>query len=299
MIFGEPPPPGDFEDIELDTFLQISGSDEFEVGPRSSTPRGPLQRAATRFRDLYHRTVQQVRVTNRDVFLRDPGRAVTFENPAFEDAEVSMVFEQDVQSVQAAPDSDFMDIIRLGRQRMSELGDGTVRVSRLGQRGTIRTRSGLQIGGRVHYFTDLSPIATDNIELSTLGEVSGIEEMIDGLGDSTLIEEPGVEPVPFIEHELAESDSVDFSGSRLEFTFSNGSSRFTWPDQVENMFPGMYTPDINSGVHVWYPQQTADVSMHDLSDIFPGKTVVYFGEDSVDFYLHPSLKRRKRKRVIH
>nr|ATP66838.1 L2 protein [Rodent papillomavirus] len=297
LIFGEPPPP--FEEIELDTFVQTSGSESLEIeAPRTSTPQGPLQRAASRFRDLYNRRVQQVRVTNRDIFLGDPARAVTFENPAFDDADVSLVFEQDANRVEAPPDFDFMDIIRLGRPRFSEVEEGIVRVSRLGQRGTIRTRSGLQIGGRVHYFTDLSPIATENIELSTLGEVSGVEEMIDGLGDSTFIDEPGVEPVPFIEHDLADEDSLDFSRSRLELTFSNGSSRFTWPDFVENMFPGMYTSDINSGINIWYPQQTDDVSMQDLTDIFPGTTIVLYPEDSVDFYLHPSLKKKKRKRIF-
>ncbi|AEI00712.1 L2 [Apodemus sylvaticus papillomavirus 1] len=297
LIFDEPPPPGDFEEIELDTFVQTSGSGDFE-GPLTSTPRTPLQRAATRFRDLYHRTVQQVRVTNQDQFLSQPSRAVTFENPAFEDdADISLIYGWDAAVIEAAPDPDFMDIIRLGRQRLSEIGR-SVRVSRLGQRASMKLRSGLQIGGRAHFFTDISPIATENIELSTLGEVSGMGEMTDGLGTSSLIDEPGVEPIP-LEHDLADNESYDFSGSRLEFTFSNGSSRFTLPDFVENYHPGMYTSDINTGLHVIYPHDSEmEGGMIDPDNVFPPTVIVYDYDDSVDFYLHPSLKRRKKRKYI-
>ncbi|ABG56161.1 L2 [Mastomys coucha papillomavirus 2] len=289
-VLDQPPVP--FEEIELDTFS--GGIRDFDIEePRTSTPRGPLQRAADRFRHLYNRRVQQVRVSNQEQFLSAPRRAVTFENPAFEGADIdeTLVFEQG-PGVLAAPDPDFMDIVRLGRQTTTQLTDGTVRVSRFGQRGTIRTRSGLQIGGRVHYFTDLSPIVAEDIELPTLGEVSGMEEMIDGLGESSFIEEGGIEPIPM---ELADNESFDFSNSRLEISFANGNSRFTLPELSDVVLPGTYTPDINTGTHIWYPNASGDSVLP--SDIIPARTVIYF-DDFADFYLHPSLRKRKRKHVI-
>lgn len=313
IIGGRPPPETIFEDIELDTFSATGGRSEFDIEePYSSTPRGgPLDRAVTRFRDLYNRRVQQVRVSDPGQFLSAPARAVTFENPAFDSGDISLIFEQDVQAVQATPDPDFMDIIRLGRPRLSETADRYVRVSRLGQRGTIRTRSGLQIGGRVHYYTDLSPIPRD-IELSTLGEASGEADLVDGIGESSVIDAGSVADESMLIGEglgaplddldlISDGSSVDFSSTRLEFSFLTGSSNITLPEQVTNVFgPGLYVPDIGTGTHIIHPQVVGEVELEDSfpRDLFPGTEIVFIPEDSIDFYLHPSLRRRKRKYFV-
>lgn len=180
-----------------------------------------------------------------------------------------------------------------------------MRVSRLGQRGTIRTRSGLVIGGRVHFFTDLSPIATEDIELHTLGEISGSEEMIDGLGSSSVIEFPrGGDSVvvprgsdSVIEEELLETDSVDLSSSRLELLTASGNSSFVVLEQLESVGPDMFFPGIDTGTHVFNPQENSVPNVLP-ADVFPETTVVILSEDFADFYLHPSLRKRKRKFLI-
>ncbi|CDN67543.1 L2 protein [Phodopus sungorus papillomavirus 1] len=322
IIIGERPlGETNFEAIELDEILTTGGTAEFDigegvnrVGPSTSTPDNYLGRALSRFReiydrprDLYNRRVQQVRVRNRDQFLGAPGRLVTYEfdNPAFAgvEDEVSLIFQQDLNEVQAAPDTDFMDIIRLGRERIAETADGTVRISRLGQRGTIRTRSGLQIGGKVHFYTDLSPIATENIELSTLGEVSGESMTIDALNEYSLISESGIEPVPFPDEDLLDVHSEDFSGSRLHI-FRGGNTRFgVVYEPSESLGARTIFPDIDTGDFVRYPQTNvspADIPGRDLVPVDPGTTHIVGSEfSSVDYYLHPSLRRRKRKRNFH
>lgn len=318
LIGGRPPQLPDLEEIELEDFIATSGVDEFDigegvnrVGPDTSTPDSIFGRALSRFRelydrprDLYNRRVQQVRVSNRDQFLADPARAVTFqfENPAFED-EVSLIFQQDVDAVTAPPDPEFQDIIRLGRQRLAETAEGTVRVSRLGQRGTIRTRSGLQIGGNVHFYTDLSPIATENIELSTLGEVSGEAMIIDGLSEYSFISEPGIEPVPFRDEDLLDTQEEDFSGSRLHL-LRGGNTRFgAVLELAESLGARTVFPDIDTGDFVRYPQINITPADVPWEDLVPADTheeiVVGSTYSSVDFYLHPSLRRRKRKRNFH
>ncbi|ABB85357.1 L2 [Micromys minutus papillomavirus 1] len=303
IVGGIPPPETIFEDIELDSFSGSGGYSEFGIeDPLSSTPRTPIERAVSRFRDLYNRRVEQVRVTNQAQFLENAGRAVTFENPAYSPDDISLIFEQDVAEVSAAPDPLFTDIIRLGRQRLSETADRTVRVSRLGQRGTIRTRSGLQIGGKVHYYTDLSPVVAENIELSTLGELSGEAELVDGIGNSSFIgEQPADSSSMFGESfELLDVDSIDLSNSRLEFTFRGPRTTYTVPIDNLQIGPGMYLPDIGTGTHVIYPG-ISDVNLTNLStpEDRPGADVVVVPEDSVDYYLHPSLRKRKRKYVFH
>nr|WES10430.1 L2 protein [Rodent papillomavirus] len=309
IVGGRPPPETIFEDVELDTISGSGGSSEFDIEPLTSTPEraGPLERAVTRFRDLYNRRVQQVRVQDQAQFLTAPHTAVTFENPAFEGLDNTLEFEQDVQGVQAAPDPDFMDIIKLSRPRFSETAGRTVRISRLGQRGTIRTRSGLQIGGRVHYYTDISPIQVENIELSTLGEVSGEADLIDGQGNSSFISVGDSVLIgedlrgPFEDNDLMDVDSIDFSSSRLELTFPSGSSRISVPERVSNIGPGLYIPDIRTGTNIIHPQRVGQIEISNSfpRDLFPETEIVFIPEDSVDFYLHPSLRKRKRKYIFH
>ena len=103
--------------------------------------------------------------------LGDVSRAITFgfENPAF-DPEVSLQFEQDVNEVRAAPDADFAGIRKIGRAILSSTDNRTVRVSRLGSRAGVQTRSGTVIGQDIHFYYDISPIPS--VELSTLGSAS-------------------------------------------------------------------------------------------------------------------------------
>lgn len=309
VIGARPPPerildevPGPFEDIELDTFVESSGLSEFDIEqPLTSTPEGPLQRAATRFRDLYNRRVQQVRVSNPEAFLTGPRQAVVFENPAFEPG--SLDFELPASPPVAAPDPEYTDVVHLGRQRFSEV-NRVIRVSRLGQRASMKTRSGLIIGGKVHFYTDLSPVATD-IEMHTLGEISGTEELIDGLGSSSVIEFPrGVESVELPDgsdsvNELLDTDSADFSSSRLELLIGNGTSRFVMPDLVETLGPDMFFPSIDSGTVIHHPQDNYVPIILPAADLFPASTVISVDDDFADFYLHPSLRKRKRKYRIY
>ncbi|MBN4836347.1 hypothetical protein H4F76_24725, partial [Enterobacter hormaechei] len=66
------------------------------------------------------------------------------------------------------PDPDFMNIVALHRPAFTTRRGG-VRFSRLGRKATIQTRRGTQIGARVHYYYDISPIAqAEEIEMQPL-----------------------------------------------------------------------------------------------------------------------------------
>lgn len=294
------------ESIPLDTFVETEGSSTFSIEdpaqpPRTSTPRA-FQKAFQRARQLYNRRVQQVRTHNIH-FLGRPRQAVTFEfeNPAFQD-EVTQQFEQDVQSVAAAPDTDFADIVTLGRPQFSEV-DGRIRLSRLGRRGTIVTRSGLQIGSDVHFYYDFSSIDAGSVELQPLGQQSGATSIVDGLMDAHV---PGSAETSFIEgHTLVgptddllhDTLSEDFSSSRLLLT-PHSAPPISVPPlvQVVTLPPGIALQA------VIYPQGTTRISVPALRPVTPynpdivGPSIVVDGFDTfASFYLHPSL-HRKRKR---
>ncbi|QYI89593.1 L2 minor capsid protein [Bos taurus papillomavirus 42] len=305
---GPADPEGDaiFEEIPLEEFGVP------ESPPSTSTPNTSFRQVLNKFqRRLYNRRlVQQVKITDRNTFLKQPSQFVRweFDNPTFDDESVSLIFQQDVNEISAAPVSEFQDLVKLSRPIFSDT-EGLVRVSRLGQRGTIRTRSGLQIGGHVHYYTDISPIrALEDIEMSTFGEVSGDSIIMQPLGESTFVDAGAMSEtlnegiIEFPENVLDDDYNEDFSHARLEITTSArsrtsiitvqdgippGSVKMFINDAEATVTPH-YTPSPDSpGKEPYVPIQPADIP-----DI-----IINFGEGSATFFLHPSLlKKHKHKR---
>ncbi|AAZ39511.1 L2 protein [human papillomavirus 101] len=301
------------ESIPLDTFVETGGSSTFSIEeavtpPRTSTPR-VFQRAFQRARDLYNRRVQQVQTHNM-AFLGRPRQAVTFEfeNPAFQD-EVTQQFEQDLQSVAAAPDPDFADIVTLGRPRFSETAEGRVRLSRLGRRGTIVTRSGLQIGSNVHFYYDFSSIDAGSVELQPLGQQSGVASIVDGLASANI---NGSAETSFIEGhtlvgptgeaDLYDTYSEEFGSSRLLLTPQAVPAVQVPPlVRVLTLPPGTALQILLSDVGGLVPFSVPSVHPVIPGTVFPDVSeppIVVDGFDAFDtFYLHPSHRRkRKRKR---
>lgn len=293
---------GDFEEIPLLDFNTSSAD------PVSSTPvsESSFTRIRNRFeRRLYNRRLtQQVKVTNRK-FLTQPSQLVQweFDNPSF-DSDVSLLFEQDLQSA-AAPDPDFQDIVTLSRPFVTS-HEGYVRVSRFGRRGTIRTRSGTQIGGHVHYYTDLSPInPAEDVEMHTLGRHPGESSILQPLAESSLIDSNtsdmqivfGPEEEPLLQESFPDSDLEDlyvedFRNSRLEVTGSGSKTTIVAvPDSIPPGSVKVFLEDIGSVV----THRDKDPRQPDI--IYPTvdpAIIIDFTSSSATFYLHPSLLRKRR-----
>ncbi|ANG08943.1 L2 [Human papillomavirus type 183] len=286
-----------YEMIPLDT-LHTRAEFEIEAPPRTSTPRDILNRTVTRFRDLYGRRVQQVATRNTD-FLGQPARLIEFgfENPAF-DPDVTTRFEQDVAEAVAAPDPDFADIASLGRPRLSETEEGRIRVSRLGQRGTMQTRSGLTIGQAVHFYYDLSTINTaDAIELAALGEHTGDLSVVDGLAESSFINSLENVNTTYTEDDLIDPLAEDFRNSHLILTSNRPNATFTLPQIPQGVGIRIYVDDIVPDLFVSYPQQKIQPGFIPTTPFQPLTPPLEYDFESNDFALHPSYRRRKRKRM--
>lgn len=280
---------GDVEEIPLEVF---NGMQEFEVqepAPKTSTPGDVIARTLGRARNLYHRFTEQVQTTNPH-FLGQVSRAVQFEfeNPAFED-DVSYEFERDIAELQAPPDIDFRDIKVLHRPSYSITDSGLVRVSRIGERATLTTRSGLQLGRPVHFYQDLSVIEpSDVIELQPLNETSHISTTVNSLLDSTIIN-------PIFDEEALLDD--------LEETFDNGHLIITTTDSegdtlsVPSLPPRVsvkvFIDDYASGVTVFNPIVNSKL-IPIAPAIQPPNVILDLYSD--DYFLHPSYLKKKRKR---
>lgn len=288
-----------FEEIELSTLSKSADFDIEEAGFKSSTPTQPLGRVAQQGRQLYNRFMQQVHTRNPE-FISRPSRLVTFdfENPAFED-EVTLQFEQDVNQIEAAPDTDFQDIVKLSRPIFSETDLG-LRVSRIGQKGSMVTRSGLRIGQKVHYYFDVSPIARpETIEMQSLGAFGNDITIINAPAESTFVNEVTTLEGPVPDILLEDTYEETFDSSHLVLTVAeNDRDTFQIPTYVSRFGITPIVSNFNDVLHVDFPNYEDSTTIYPEEIINPSLPTNNTVQTSLDFILHPDLmkKRRKRKR---
>ena len=296
------------EEIELQPLPSRYSFEIEEATPprQTSTPieRGRQALSSIR-RALYNRRLTQQVPVEDPLFFSRPSKLVRFQfdNPTFEE-EVTQIFERDLESVEEPPDRQFLDVAKLGRPLYSETPQGYIRVSRLGKRASLQTRSGAQVGAQVHFYKDISTIDSEApIELQLLGEHSGDTSIIQGPVESTLVDinvrdtPELLESSEFNSQDLLIDDAIeDFSGSQLVFgnprrsTTSVTVPRFSSPRETT-----LYVQDIQ-GYTVAYPEsRDRPVIIYPQPEI--PAVVIHFGESGTDYYLHPHLQRRKRKRA--
>lgn len=305
-VFVDPLASGDsigFEDIELDTL----GSSEFQIeeqGARTSTPLDRVQSAVRGARNLYYRLTRQVQTFNPD-FIGNVGRAVQFnyDNPAF-DADVSLQFEQDLESLAAAPDMDFRDVRELHRLQLNATPQGTVRASRLGRRGFFSTRSGTVVGENVHFYYDISPIRPDinpiepeSTELNILGS-QAVENSfpVDALAESSFVEGPST----FESDEEALLDLLEerFDNSHLLLTYQTEDNETLVLPTFPVSSPKTFVGDTTRGLFVQYPVYTPPdegpfIASSPWIPLYRPTSQYSFISD--DTYYLPPFKRRKRR----
>lgn len=263
----------------------------------TSTPERPVRERMGI--QPYSRRLQQVR-------LSEPATLILAENPAFQ-RDVTVIFEDDLAEI-ARGNLDFEDLTRLGRPHYQRRPTG-LRVSRIGaRRGTVHTRSGVEIGSSAHFYTDLSPIAPvepiDEIEMDILGEQSGEATIISGgdRGHSVNVDLTALGDN--IDNEMQESNLLeegdeDEVATNLQLVFSTGG------EEVEMVTVPISTGSIDKpptvifgddGDHIHYPGPDADRPVIPAyPDVTPRVLIDVFGP-GYDFSLHPSLLRRKCKR---
>ena len=293
IVFGE--------EIPLDP---INPRAEFEIEepqPPTSTPIDRVQNIISRARQFYGRHVQQVPTRNID-FLGRPSRAVQFEfeNPAF-DPEVTLEFLQDVDEVTAAPDIDFAGVQRLGRPTYSATPGGTVRVSRLGSRAGVTTRRGTLLGQDVHFYYDVSNIShAEEIEMSLIGESSGSSIAVNPNTMSTAVDSLITSNTFYQDEDLIDFYSEDFDNAHLLINATDEEGEnVDIPIIPSGSSLKVFIQDIGKDIFV-----TAPNNNNGSPFVVPNVPVIPinppYGIDvySDDFYLHPSLYQKRKKRRI-
>lgn len=270
---------GGFEEIEL----QPLHREAFEIQEaRTSTPQSLLNRAITNIKQYYGRSVQQVPVRN-PAFLTQPSSLVQFEfeNPAFTSDDLTFHFQQDIAEIAAAPESDFADLHVLHRQVLSETPGGTVRASRLGTKGYMRTRLGTLLGLNVHYFYDISAIeSAESTELATIVDFSG------NVLPNTEQESSFVYP----DNELLDELVEQFNDTHLVLQTEDDNEPVTVPTFATGSVK-VFVADV-AGVHTATPIYTLHIGNDIARPIGPGSYNVF----SQTYDIHPSLLKKRKRR---
>ncbi|ADJ96357.1 L2 protein [Phocoena phocoena papillomavirus 4] len=249
------------ESIELQTF-----------SPKSSTPLSSVIRGQTALK-LYSKGLTQVNVANTN-FLHDPRSLFTFDNPAFN---IEDTLDFDPEDAAAVSDPQFLDIVKLHRPALTTTRRGAVRLSRIGQKQSMTTRSGKRIGARIHFFKDLSSIhpVEGDIEMQDLSVPPDSFEDEAYTGPS--IPGNGIEEVFDI---FTGSPSTPLEYSRQSISINGSTISLDFPH--------------TQGVQTLYPPFTTHTA------ITPGQPIspAFWNMSYSTFYLHPGYLARKRKRKV-
>ncbi|AEA35065.1 early protein L2 [Saimiri sciureus papillomavirus 2] len=270
------------ESIELHTYT-VNGGDPY---PSTSTPLHTVTRGTSALR-LYGRDTQQVRVDNPQFYTR-PSRLITYDNPAFESEDTTLWFDRPVTATSPAPDPDFLDIVALHRPALTSTRRGAVRYSRLGQRATLQTRSGKQIGARVHFFRDFSPIAPADTayEMQPLVQYSSAAD--NDLYDIYAASDIDAPSAPDIDTPSASVSRATLSRSFPSSAPSVSASAYAVPPAPASAGPDIVLPVVPTAAYPipGFPYSPA---------VIPAAVTIYAG----DFFLHPSYIWKRRKRVSY
>ena len=280
------------EEIPLDPIAPVAEFDIEDV-PTTSTPLARLEQYINRAREFYRRYIPQVPTRNID-FLGDVSRAIEFgfENPAF-DPEVSIQFAQDVDEVTAAPDPDFAGIRRISRPFLTATSRGNIRVSRLGTRGGVTTRSGVTVGQDIHYYYDISTI--DNIELATLSSRS--TAIVEPSTQETILDSSTGFSNIFQDTELLDAFTENFNNAHLVVQgLEDSEDTVSFPIYNSLTFrPSVF--DIGNGLFVSAETNSKGNTVYPYIPSIPLVPEISVNIYADDYILHPSLlKKRKRKR---
>nr|AYA93901.1 MAG: L2 protein [Human papillomavirus] len=292
-----------YEEIPLEDLNNITQF-SIEETPQSSTPIVErLGQFATQARRFYNRYVEQVPIQYPE-FLGQPSRLAQFEytNPAF-DPEVSITFERDLQAIESAPVPEFQDIRSLSRPYLAETANRAVRVSRLGARGTIVTRSGLQVTQPVHFYFDLSPIpavsTVDSLELTPFADYSGTDIVVNGQAESSFITTNNINVADqlYSENDLLDPFNESFANAHLIFSTTEENDTINMPAfSFSSTTFGLAANDF--GITIYTPQSTeSDSVLPSNSKVVPIYPSILFNTNGVDYYLDPSFLPKKKRKI--
>ncbi len=271
------------ESIELTLFSE----------PRTSTPEPGFKKPRLRgiFNYFSRRYYTQLPTSDPD-----PGAAAgsyVFENPVFD----SKAFEPELPTDAPPTHADAEESPFISAAKLLQGPSGRVGVSRIARPTAMGTRSGVRVGPLFHLRHSFSTIApsAESVELvpTVLEEGEVITTVAEShLGDNAF-EEVDLDSVTS-DTPLLETEHLSHSGKKSNLPAAGGMSRPVIAVDVDaGQSEGLQPPrirDISTGHDHYNPDSTSTI-------VIDGNIIIY-STYFKHYYLHPSLYRRKRKRLL-
>ncbi len=271
------------ESIELNLFSE----------PKTSTPEPAFKRPRLRgiFNYFSRRYYTQLPTSDPD-----PGAAAgsyVFENPVFD----SKAFEPELPTDNAPAAAPNEEAPHVSAAKLLQGPSGRVGISRIVRPTSMGTRSGVRVGPLYHLRHSFSTIApsAESVELvpTVLEEGEVITTVAEShLGDNAF-EEVDLDSVTS-DTPLLDTEHLSHSGKKSNLPAASGTSRPLIAVEVDS--------GQSEGLH---PARVRDISTnHTHYDPDTTSTVVIDGNIVIystylkHYYLHPSLYRRRRKRLL-
>ncbi|AVX45652.1 L2 minor capsid protein [Bos taurus papillomavirus 25] len=280
-------------------------------GPKTSTPE---TEAVTKVRGRANwfskRYYTQVPVKDPK-FLEQPREYFTygFENPAYEPHPLEDSFDVSQVSPSVRVEPEFRDLSHVTAARTLTGNTGRLGVSRVGTKMSISTRSGVQIGGRLHFRYSLSTIDdAESLELLPAGRSANSSGPLQHTAETILSEGHD----SFVEVDARSTGSLYSEIDLLDEDLDTPHGVLVFHDQPTEtdvvpitdasyvMKPLSSIPgdDLSPSNTITIQNGPVHVDGHD--NIAPDIIIIDFGVEGTYFlntYLHPSLHKRKKRRL--
>lgn len=253
--------------------------EEIPLEPLTSTPINTITRGATALK-FFTKDTAQVELSD-PYFLAQPKDLLNYTNPAYNDLNFTDSIDFDPEDAAALSDPNFLDIIKLHRPALTETKTRSIRLNRLGlKQGTVQTRKGTKINKKVHFFHNFSPIA-DDIELQTFS-VNNTENV----GSSTF----SVYNTENVDTENNILNENTYTANNNPY-FTSNTLTTTVTDYTGQPFTILGTNTIVTPTH----QSVITTTSIPITPLFPNTNLPPVFTHLANFYLHPSLLKKKIK----
>lgn len=277
-------------------------------GPRTSTPEtDTVTRVRGRANWFSKRYYSQVPVKD-PTFLQQPREYFSygFENPAYEPDPFEDSFEVTQASPSQTVEPELRDITHVTAAQTLKGPSGRLGVSRVGTKTSIETRSGVTIGARVHYRYSLSTVAEDEVELLPTGRSTSQHTDLQHTHESILSEGQDA----FVDTDPTGNlyNDIDLLDDQSEtphgvLVFHDASDMQVEVVPIRDVSYAIKPLSTIPEDELWPTTMTVHegpVHVEQQGDIVPAIIIVDSGVDGTYFlntYLHPSLHKRKKRRL--
>lgn len=275
-------------------------------GPKTSTPEtDTVTNVRGRANWFSRRYYSQVAVKDPQ-FLQQPREYFYgFENPAYEPDPFEDSFDVPEVNPSEPIEPELRDVSHVTAARTLQGPSGRLGISRIGSKASIQTRSGVNVGARLHYRYSLSTIGDEEVELLSTGR-SATHEALQHTHETVLSDQQDIvwdnEPTGSVYSDIDLLDDQSETPHGI-LVFHDASQQDADAVPIIDVSFARKPLSTLPADDLWprtLNRHDGPVDIDQQGDIVPEIIIINSGVDGTYFlntYQHPSLHRRKKRRI--